>query len=134
MCFIGYGSESRSIVYLMMMMNFHVKFEVITSMTMKNTVFWDMMPHSLVEVYQCFGGAYCLHLQCSGKQSKACWLLVCLPYSSALNMDAVCSSEMSVNFYHATQHHILQDEFSVRFDLFSLMGLNNFHAFKINIF
>jgi hypothetical protein len=105
MCFIGYGSESRSIVYLMTM-NFHVKFEVITSVIMKNMVFWDMMPHILLEVYQCFGGTYCLHLQYSGKQSKACWLLVCLPYSCTWNMATVCSSEMSVNFYHATQHHI----------------------------
>jgi hypothetical protein len=29
---------------------------------MRNTVFWDMMPHSLVEIFRHFGGRYCLHL------------------------------------------------------------------------
>jgi hypothetical protein len=31
-------------------------------MAMKSTVFWDVTS-ILAEVYQCFGGTYCLHLQ-----------------------------------------------------------------------
>jgi hypothetical protein len=31
--------------------------------TMKNTIFWDMTPCTLVEVYWCFREMYCLHLQ-----------------------------------------------------------------------
>jgi hypothetical protein len=29
----------------------------------KSAVLWDMTPYSPVEVYRCFGGTYCLHLQ-----------------------------------------------------------------------
>jgi hypothetical protein len=53
-------------------------------------------------------------------------------------METVCSSEMSVNFYQATQHHIPEDgilhELSVMFDVFCLVDLNNYHVFKINVF
>jgi hypothetical protein len=31
--------------------------------SMKSTVFWDVIPGSLIEVHQCLGGAHCLHLQ-----------------------------------------------------------------------
>jgi len=27
-----------------------------------NTVFWDVMSHSLVDCHQCFAGTCCLHL------------------------------------------------------------------------
>jgi hypothetical protein len=30
---------------------------------MKTTVFWDVLPCSLVEIYQRLRGAYCLHHQ-----------------------------------------------------------------------
>jgi hypothetical protein len=35
---------------------------VLTEYTVKNTIFWDVMPCSLVEVYRHFGRTYCLHL------------------------------------------------------------------------
>jgi hypothetical protein len=38
-----------------------VRFQVFTVVSMKMTVFWDVVPCSLVEVYQCFRGAYYLH-------------------------------------------------------------------------
>jgi hypothetical protein len=31
--------------------------------TLKMTVFWDVAPCSLVEVYECLRGAYCVHHQ-----------------------------------------------------------------------
>jgi hypothetical protein len=40
-----------------------VKFEALRVVTKKITVFWDVMPSSLVDVYQCLGGMCCLHLQ-----------------------------------------------------------------------
>jgi hypothetical protein len=45
------------------------------SMTMKSIIFWDVTPLSLVEVYQRYGGTYCLHLQgrrvCSASRQQA---------------------------------------------------------------
>jgi hypothetical protein len=32
-----------------------VRFEVLTAVTMKNTIFWDVMPCNLAEVQECFG-------------------------------------------------------------------------------
>jgi hypothetical protein len=56
---------------------------------MKMTAFWDIAPFSFVEVYIRFRGAYCLHHQ----------LIV-------LMMDAVNTSETSVDFYETTRHNI----------------------------
>jgi hypothetical protein len=39
------------------------RFEVLAAMTMKSTVFWNVTPCSLVEVYQRSGGTYCIHLR-----------------------------------------------------------------------
>jgi hypothetical protein len=38
-------------------------FQVPTSASMKMTVFWDVAPCSIIEIYQHFRGAYCLHCQ-----------------------------------------------------------------------
>lgn len=35
-----------------------VRFEVVMDVTMNNISFWDVTPHSLVEVLQCFTGKY----------------------------------------------------------------------------
>jgi hypothetical protein len=35
----------------------------IHNVRMKMTVFWDVVPCSLVEIHRCFRGAYCLHHQ-----------------------------------------------------------------------
>jgi hypothetical protein len=40
-----------------------VVFQVLTATSMKMAVFWDVVPCSLVDVYRCFRGTYCLH-QC----------------------------------------------------------------------
>jgi hypothetical protein len=52
------------------------------------TVFWDIVPCSLVEVSQRFRGACCLHHQIT------------------MMMVAVITSEMPVNFYQTTWHNI----------------------------
>jgi hypothetical protein len=57
---------------------------------MKMTVLWDVAPCSLVEVYWCFKGAYCLHHQ--GDQSSLIALMV----------EAVSTAETSVIFYQTT--------------------------------
>jgi glycyl-tRNA synthetase alpha subunit len=54
------------------------------------TTFWDVTPCSLVEVYRSFIGACCLHHQ-------------------ALMMEAVSTSETSVNFYQTTRGNIPED-------------------------
>jgi hypothetical protein len=40
-----------------------VRFQVLTAASMKMTVFWDVAPCSLVDVYRRFRGTYCLHHQ-----------------------------------------------------------------------
>ena len=41
----------------------HVRFTVLIVATTKNTVVWNVMPRSIVEIYQYFKGTYYLHLQ-----------------------------------------------------------------------
>jgi hypothetical protein len=43
--------------------NVHVKFEVLIAVTMKNAVFWDMIPCSHIEIYWHIRGTCCCHLQ-----------------------------------------------------------------------
>jgi hypothetical protein len=40
-----------------------MRFQVLTAVVMKNAIFCDAMPCNMVEIYQGFGGIYCLHLQ-----------------------------------------------------------------------
>jgi hypothetical protein len=42
---------------------YYVGFEVLTAVVMKSTIFWDIMPCSLLSVIRRFGGTYRLHLQ-----------------------------------------------------------------------
>jgi hypothetical protein len=60
---------------------------------MKMTVFWDAVLCSLVEVYQRFRDAYCLHHQDDENN----------------NLEAVSTSETSVNFYETTRRKIPED-------------------------
>jgi hypothetical protein len=61
---------------------------------MKNTVFWDVTPFSLVDVYLYFYSSF-LEMKI-----VACIILVaCIAFFSTLNMDAVFSSETSVDLY-----------------------------------
>jgi hypothetical protein len=49
-----------------------VRIQVLTAANMKTTVFWDIAPCSVVEVYRLFGGSCCLHHQSDGG-SKHVW-------------------------------------------------------------
>jgi hypothetical protein len=72
-------------------------FEVLTAVVMKNTIFWDTTPCSLLSVNRRFGGSYC-HL-------LARWFLDELIFST-LKMEAICSSKMPVDTQWTTQHYI----------------------------
>jgi hypothetical protein len=51
-------------IFIMIVKNFlNVRFQFLMAVFMKMTVFWDIALSSLVEVYLCFRGAYCLHHQ-----------------------------------------------------------------------
>jgi DNA topoisomerase VI subunit B len=58
---------------------------------MKFRIFWDMLPSSQVDVDRRFRGAYCLHHQ------------------GALMIEAVRTTETSVNIYSTTRQHIPED-------------------------
>jgi hypothetical protein len=61
-----------------------VRFQVSTAVSMKMAVFWDIASPNLVEVDQSFMGAFCLDLI----------------------MEAVCASEISVDWYKSTWRSI----------------------------
>jgi hypothetical protein len=42
------------------------------------------------------------------KQSRACHLLSCMAYTSTLKMEAICSSESSVDFQRTTRRYITE--------------------------
>lgn len=68
----------------------NVRFEVFITVTVKSTVFWMLMPYSLVHFYQYFRGIYSL---IQG------WQLFYSSYSSAMKVDTVHSTEISGNLY-----------------------------------
>jgi hypothetical protein len=57
---VGYLSQCYTVLYPKL--NFDV-FYVLTAMNMNTIIFQDVTPCNLVELYGCFGGTYCLHLQ-----------------------------------------------------------------------
>jgi hypothetical protein len=59
-----------------------------------------------MEAYQRFGGKY--HLRVQGLRLDQAYLAACFAYASILKMEALRSSETSVNFYQTTQRHILK--------------------------
>jgi hypothetical protein len=69
-----------------------------TTLPLKMTVFWDVAPCNLVEVYRRFRGACCLHQQGVG-------------FIIVLIMEAASTSETSVNFYNAARRNISEDIF-----------------------
>jgi hypothetical protein len=80
-----------------------VGFEVFTAVVMKSIIFWDMMPCSPLSVNQRFRGTY--HRWQAGATCMLAELI-----SSALKMEAICSSETSVDSQRTTQCHIPEDD------------------------
>jgi hypothetical protein len=81
----------------------HVGFEVLTAVIRKSSIFWYIVPCSLLKISWRFGGTYRL-------ESSACHLLSTLIYYSAYSltpkMKAICSSEKSVNFKWTSRRYI----------------------------
>jgi hypothetical protein len=81
---------------------------------MKSIIFWDMTPCSPLSFNRRFGGSYRLHLQgrrnrfiktskqAGGKQNE--------PISLTLKIEAICSSETSVETERNTWRHIPEDD------------------------
>jgi hypothetical protein len=82
-----------------------VRFHIVMAAGMNMTVFWDVALCCVVDVYWCFGDAYCLHHQCD------------------LMMEAACTFEVSVSFYQTAQCHVpddghLQDAWNLHFSIY----------------
>jgi hypothetical protein len=92
---------------------FHYK----ATIFMNSTVLWDIMPCSPLSVNRRFGGTYRLHLQGrkNNLSNKPTWKherslpVYCSDYFSTLKMEAIYSSETSVDSQRATRRYIPED-------------------------
>jgi hypothetical protein len=81
----------------------------------KSTNFWDAMPCSLIEVCQSFGGIHNINLQgrsvclANKRATKRIRTVGLLGLFFDPEDEAMCSSETSVNIYHTTWRHIIED-------------------------
>jgi hypothetical protein len=95
---------------------------------MKSTVFWDITPCSPLKANRRSGGTYTylLHLQGQGisrarnqrEASRACLppastLISCSAYSLTQKMEAICSTETSVDFHRTTRRFIPEDSITL---------------------
>jgi hypothetical protein len=69
---------------------YYARFQVLSVVNMKITIFWDVMPCSLAASDRSYGTTYCLYFQ----------------HRSALNMEAVCFSKIFVTGYQMIQYDI----------------------------
>jgi hypothetical protein len=69
----------------------------------------DITPCSLLKVNRHFGGTYRLHLQDQQSLPPAFMLASCSAYSSTLKMEAIYSSETSVDFQRIIRRYIPED-------------------------
>jgi hypothetical protein len=76
-----------------------VGFEVFTAVVMKSIIFWDITSCSPLSFNRRFGGKYRLPLR---------WCVE--PISSIPKMEAVCSSETSVETQRTARRHIPEDD------------------------
>jgi hypothetical protein len=86
----------------------HFSWFLLTYIT-NRTVFLDVTPCSPLLVHQRFGGTKYFHLQRRKVSSVCCLYLTryLLSISSILEMEAIRSSETSMNFYRTTRRYIL---------------------------
>jgi hypothetical protein len=76
-----------------------------------------MMPCSLVDYCQCFGGICCLHfrvlstpkMEAAGSSETLVMICESTGYSSTMNLEVEGFSEMLVIIYQNTRHHILKE-------------------------
>jgi hypothetical protein len=73
----------------------------------KCNVFWDIAPYSLLKVSLSFGGIYGLQLR-GGKINRTFHVISCSVYSSTPKFEAICSSEISVDFQRTTRRYIAE--------------------------
>jgi hypothetical protein len=73
---------------------------------LKSTMFRDITPCSPLKVNRHFGGTYYYAEPCL---SPAFGLVSCSAYSSTLKMEAICTSDTSVDFQRTTRHCIPED-------------------------
>jgi hypothetical protein len=74
---------------------------------MKGIIFCDITPFNPLKVNTCFRGTYLLHLQGRRTNAKTDVKQVsCSAYSSTLKLEAIYSSEMSVDFQRITRSYI----------------------------
>jgi hypothetical protein len=89
---------------------------------MNSTNFWHITPCSPLKIYRRFGGTYHLRLQCQENKlsEKLAWKLVSSRLTTCfharilcglltLKMEAICSSEMMVDFQRTTCRYIAED-------------------------
>jgi hypothetical protein len=92
-----------------------VPFDILARMDMKNNIFRDVTPCSLVEFHRRLGVTFCLHLQ-DGRISQVSnrqeW-----SSDSNLKMEEVISSETSANFCQITWCHIPEDSSLLKWNL-----------------
>jgi hypothetical protein len=55
-CLSGFCMEKKSFNKLL-----YIRYEFLTTVNVKAMVFWDKIPFTLVECYQCFEGTYFLY-------------------------------------------------------------------------
>jgi hypothetical protein len=73
-----------------------VRYEVLTAVVMKISIFWDITPCRPLKVNRRFWGTCRLHL----------YVESCLAYSLTLKTEAMCSSETSADFQRTTRRYI----------------------------
>jgi hypothetical protein len=86
----------------------------------KSNISWGVMPCSLIDIYRHFEGKYCLHIQdrevsqgsnqqqANTSKSENYFMLLALAYSLTLKMEAIRSSETSLNLCWVTLQQILE--------------------------
>jgi hypothetical protein len=99
----------------------YVGFEVLTVVTMKSSVFWDITLSG--ESQQTFWrNILSPYKRKPSKKPAACLMLVsCMAFSLTLKVEMICSSEMSLDFHQTTQCYIPEDR--------TLHVLNNYVFF-----
>jgi hypothetical protein len=76
---------------------------------LKGTIFWDITPCSPLNVNRRFGETYHLHLQGRRLLDTCFYAGSCLVYSSTLKMEALFSSETSIDIERTTRRYIPED-------------------------